>query len=167
MPPHTNETGKGKPQIFIGADHAGFLLKSALVSHLRDLGYAVEDLGAPEFNADDDYPDFITPCAERVAATPDSFGVIIGSSGQGEAMAANRTKGIRAGVFYGEPAMAQTDTDGNVLDVITSLRRHNDANMLSLGAGFLEEDEAKRAVERFISTPFSGEERHKRRISKF
>ena len=143
-------------KIFFAADHAGFALKNALIDYARSLGHDAEDLGAFTEDPQDDYPDFVTSCAYKVAATAGSFGVILGKSGQGEAMAANRIKGVRAAVYYGGPHEA-----------VSLAREHNDANVLSLGAGFIREEEAKEAVALFLSTPFSGEERHIRRLEKF
>jgi ribose 5-phosphate isomerase B len=105
------------------------------------------------FNPADDYPNFILPCAKKVAATPESRGVVLGGSGQGEAMAANRIKGVRAAVYYGGP-----------MDIIKLSRLHNDANVLSLGARFVSVEEAQSALELWLKTPFSEEERHARRI---
>jgi ribose 5-phosphate isomerase B len=153
-------------KIYIAADHAGYELKEALVPFITSLGHEVEDCGAASLNEGDDYPDMVRPCAEKVVETPGSFGVVIGASGQGEAMAANRVPGARAAVYYGEAARPQTDVDGDTLGIIESARAHNDANILSLGARFLTEEEAKDAVSLFLSTPFSGEERHIRRIEK-
>ena len=155
------------PKVYLASDHAGYELRQALVSYIGALGHEVEDLGAHHFDASDDYPDFITPCAKKVAGEPGSFGIILGASGQGEAMAANRIPGVRAAVFYGAPASSQTDAGGRELDLIQSVREHNDANMLALGARFVTEEEAKEAVRAFLSTPFSGEERHVRRLNKF
>lgn len=155
------------PKVYLASDHAGFALKGTLVKELRSLGYEAEDLGAAKLDPDDDYPDFILPCAKRVAKEPGSFGIILGGSGEGEAMVANRVKGVRAAVFYGHAPHPQTDETGLVLDVITSARMHNDANILSLGARFLNETQAKEAVKHFLETAFSGEERHRRRIAKF
>ena len=155
------------PKVYFASDHAGFDLKNALVEHVRALGRDVEDMGALVLNTEDDYPDFITPCAKKVAAEQGSLGIIIGGSGQGEAMAANRIAGVRAAVFYGEPPHPQTDAAGAVLDMGTSIRAHNDANILSLGARFLSEADAKAVVDRFLTTPFSGGERHRRRLAKF
>ncbi len=154
-------------KIYLASDHAGFALKEALKPFLAEQNHDVHDCGANELNQDDDYPDYVTPCAERVAADPGSVGIIFGASGQGEAMTANRVKGIRAGVFYGSAGTSQTDASGNQLGMIESLRSHNDANILSLGARFLSEDEAKEVVTTFLSTPFSSDPRHARRISKF
>jgi ribose 5-phosphate isomerase B len=160
-------------KVYLASDHAGFALKGALLAYVAELGHEVEDVGPHELNPGDDYPDFILPCAEKVAAgnvpgdPASTFGIVVGGSGQGEAMAANRVKGARAAVFYGPAPRPQTDEDGDTLDLISSARIHNDANMLSLGARFLSEDEAKQAVKRFLDTPFSAEERHVRRIAKF
>lgn len=160
-------------KVYLASDHAGFALKNALVEYVRALGYEASDLGAHMLEPGDDYPDFTLPCAEKVAAEnvpgepAGTFGIVVGGSGQGEAMAANRVKGVRAAVFYGPAARPQTDEDGETLDLISSARIHNDANILSLGARFLSEDEAKQAVKRFLETPFSNEARHVRRIAAF
>jgi ribose 5-phosphate isomerase B len=143
------------PKIYFASDHAGFELKEKLVAFVRGLGYEVEDCGAFSFNPEDDYPDFITPCAQKVAEG-NSRGVILGKSGEGEAMCANRAKGIRATVFYG----------GNS-EIIQLAREHNNANMLSLGAYFLTEAEARNAVQQFLELPFSASTRHARRLAKF
>ena len=143
-------------KIFLATDHAGFELKEKLKPFLQKLGYEVEDFGAYELNPEDDYPDFIVPAMKTVAENLGSFGIILGGSGQGEAIVANRIKGIRAVVYYGGKE-----------EIIKLSREHNDANVLSLGARFLSEDEAKEAIELWLRTPFSGEERHLRRIKKF
>lgn len=155
------------PKVYIATDHAGYTLKEVLVPYIGTLRYEVEDLGAHTLDMNDDYPDVVTPCAQKVAEEEGSFGVILGASGQGEAMAANRIPGVRAAVFYGTPAGEQQDANGASLSLIASVRAHNDANILSLGARFLTEDEAKEAVKSFLSTPFSGDERHIRRLGKF
>ena len=143
-------------KIYLGTDHAGFELKEKLKPFLAELGHEVEDLGAFVYDKDDDYPDFISKVASTVSNEAESRGIIFGKSGQGEAMVANRHAGIRAGVFYG----------GN-LEILKLLREHNNSNILSLGAGFISEDEAKEALKIWLETPFSGDERHIRRISKF
>ncbi len=143
-------------KIYIGTDHAGYELKNKLKTFLSELGHTVEDKGPFAYDAQDDYPDFITPVAQAVAAEEGSFGVILGGSGQGEAMCANRIKGARAALYYGkEPS------------IITLAKEHNNANILSLGARFLTEDEAKEAIKLFLETPFTNDERHVRRIAKF
>lgn len=142
-------------KIYISTDHAGFELKESLVPFLKSLGHEVEDVGAHTFEALDDYPDFIRPAAEAVASNPGSRGIILGGSGQGEAMCANRVRGVRAAVYYGGP-----------LDIVVLSREHNDANILSLGARFVDEDEAQKAVRLWLETSFTGEEKHTRRIKK-
>jgi len=159
-------------KIYFAADHAGFALKNALVEQVRTLGYEIEDLGAHTLDAEDDYPDFVTPCAEKVAALTGTFGIIVGGSGQGEAMCANRIHGIRAAVFYGEERVtAALDVEGghseDGFDSVRLARRHNDANVLSIGARFVGGEEASRAVHIFLDTPFSGAPRHVRRLAKF
>ncbi|HYF28764.1 MAG TPA: RpiB/LacA/LacB family sugar-phosphate isomerase, partial [Candidatus Paceibacterota bacterium] len=134
------------PKVFIASDHAGFELKQELVPYIGTLGgYDPCDIGAFELDPDDDYPTYILPCARRVAGEPGSLGIVLGASGQGEAMAANRIEGIRCAVFYGAPRGTQTDAGGNELDLVASVRAHNDANMLSLGARFITLDEARAA----------------------
>lgn len=146
--------------IYLGADHAGFALKQKIKEFLEKAGYTIADMGAYANNDGDDYPDFILAVAEAVAGDCikgiDSRGIVFGGSGQGEAMAANRIDGVRAAVFYGGPK-----------DIIALSREHNDANVLSLGARFISEQEALDAVKLWLATLFSNEERHKRRIMKF
>lgn len=142
-------------KIYLATDHAGFELKEYLKKHLVMLEYDVEDCGAFVNDPQDDYPDFIEIAALKVAQTPTAKGIVIGGSGQGEAMAANKVKGIRAAVYYG----------GNE-ELVKLSREHNDANILSLGARFLSQEEALDVVKLWIKTPFSQDERHKRRIEK-
>lgn len=141
--------------IYIGSDHAGYELKEKLKIFLKELGYEINDKGAFKLDNQDDYPDFIVPVAESVSFSKDNFGIILGGSGEGEAMSANKIDGIRATEYYG----------GN-LEIIKVSREHNDANILSLGARFITEEEAKKAVKLFLETKFSGDERHIRRINK-
>lgn len=159
-------------KVFFAADHAGFTLKNALLEHVRTLGHEVEDLGAFELNSEDDYPDFITPLAERIAEEPDARGIIVGGSGQGEAMCANRIKGVRAAVFYGPMRVtAALEVEGgrseDGFDAVRLPRRHNDANVLSIGARFVSAEEADEAVRIFLETPASDSPRHARRLAKF
>lgn len=154
-------------KIFIASDHAGFALKSILVPFLMEEGYEVTDCGAASLDEHDDYPDFVAPCAKLVAEHAGSFGIVIGASGQGEAMVANRVSGIRAAVYYGAPAGTQTDMAGHTLTMLESVRAHNDANILSLGARFITVDDAKSAIRAFLAAPFSNEDPHQRRIAKF
>lgn len=157
---------------YLAADHAGYELKEKLKIFLSGLGHEVVDLGASSFDADDDYPDFVVPAAKAVAAGVGSFGVVIGGSGQGEAMAANRVPGVRAAVFYGPRIPVATidalgTTSVDPFEIVRLEREHNDANVLSIGARFVTEEDATEALEIFLSTPFSGDERHARRIAKF
>ena len=152
-------------KIYLGTDHAGYELKNKLRDYLTGLGHEVDDKGPFAFDKEDDYPDFVRPCAEAVASDAESIGIVLGASGQGEAMCANRVPGARCALYYGK-AGSQTDMSGLTLDMISSTRQHNHANMLSLGARFLSEEEAKSAVDTFIKTAFSNEERHARRVAK-
>src|SRR5262249_16953376 len=145
-------------------DHAGFEAKEELRAHLSGLGHDVEDCGAFELEEGDDYPDYITPCARQVAEHGCAFGIVFGASGQGEAMAANRVQGVRCAVYYGAAKAPQTDAGGASLDLISSVRAHNDANMLSFGARFLTLDDMRETAEAFLAAKFSGEERHVRRL---
>ena len=143
-------------KIFIASDHAGFELKKFLAERLFLAGHDVRDLGPKEFNPEDDYPDFVSLVAEEISREPSSVkGIVIGASGQGEAMCANKFYGVRAAVYYG----------GNQ-DIIKFSREHNDANILSLGATFLSPAETMIAVTLWLATPFSGDERHRRRLQK-
>ena len=146
--------------VHIGADHAGFELKEALVNYLRKLKYEVIDHGAHVYDEFDDYPDFVAPVGEAVSSHPNGVkGIVIGGSGQGEAMVANQFPNVRAVVFYGNKVFQGSD-------IIKLSRQHNDANVLSLGARFLTTGEAKDAVRVWLTTPFSGEYKHIRRIKK-
>lgn len=146
-----------KPVVYFAADHWGFELIPELVAFVRDeLGLDTEHCGPFEYDAGDDYPDFIQNAARQVAEDPEGRrAIIFGKSGQGEAMCANRFPGVRAAVYYGGPT-----------EIITLSREHNNANVLSLGAGFLSLEEAKEAIQSWLTTEFSGEERHIRRIEK-
>lgn len=152
-------------KIYLGSDHAGFELKQELSAMLERAGHEIIDKGAFVRDSEDDYPDFVFPVAKEVADDPESRGIVIGGSGQGEAMAANRVAGVRAAVYYGDVG-EQTDADGNDMDMVTSTRAHNDANVLSIGARFVDEKQAKEAVTKWLDTPFSGEKRHERRNRK-
>lgn len=138
-------------RVHIGGDHAAWDLKNALVAALRADGHDVVDHGAHAYDAQDDYPVFCLPAAEAVAAEPGSLGVVLGGSGNGEQIAANKVKGIRAALVY--------DADTAEL-----ARLHNNANVVSIGGRKHSEDEAIELVRVFLATPYSGEERHTRRI---
>lgn len=140
-------------KVYLGADHGGYSLKEELKKYLASLGYEIEDMGAGNLDPNDDYTDFIIPVAKKVASTGDSLGVVIGRSGNGEAIAANKINGIRAALCLNK-TMAEKAKD------------HNNANILSLGADYITSEEAKKIVQRFLDTPFSNEERHIRRLKK-
>lgn len=158
--------------IVFASDHAGFELKKKLIEYVETLGYETADRGAFEFNPEDDYPDFIAPAASEVSKNPETTrAIILGGSGQAEAFVANRFPNVRAALFYGL-AIAKTavDVSGRTstdsYEIVRLARLHNNANILSLSSRFLSEDEAKQAVKIFLETPFSGDERHVRRIKK-
>jgi ribose 5-phosphate isomerase B len=139
-------------RVYLGSDHAGYDLKQRLVEHLTSSGHEVVDCGPHVFDAEDDYPPFVLLAASRVAADPGSAGIVIGGSGNGEAIAANKVRGIRAGLAFSD-------------DTARLTREHNDANVLSLGARMYDEETALRFADIFLSTAFSGDERHVRRIA--
>lgn len=141
--------------IYLASDHAGFELKEKIETFLKASGYDVEDVGPYKYDPNDDYPDLIYPAAKKVAQTSGARGIIFGKSGQGEAAVANKVRGIRAVVYYGSRP-----------EIIELSRKHNDANVLSIAAGFVSEEEAKQAIEKWLNTEFSLEERHVRRIKK-
>ena len=141
-------------KIHIATDHAGLDLKNIIRDYLISKGHEVTDHGAHEYDALDDYPDYIFPCAKAVASDLESRGIILGGSGQGEAMAANRVKGVRAAVFYNGP-----------VEIVKLSREHNNANILSLGARFMTEDEIYDVIEMWLDESFGGG-RHQRRIDK-
>ena len=141
-------------KIFLAADHAGFELKEFLSNHLIQLEYNVEDCGAYEMDSTDDYPDFIIPAAQKVARDTDSRGIIMGGSGQGEAIAANRIAGVRAAVYYDGP-----------IDIVRLSRSHNNANILSLGARFISNEKAVEVIKMWFNEPYEGG-RHQKRIDK-
>ncbi|MEO5635053.1 MAG: RpiB/LacA/LacB family sugar-phosphate isomerase [Candidatus Paceibacterota bacterium] len=150
-------------KIFIGTDHAGYGLKEQLVFSLRDQGYEVEDMGAHEYDEHDDYPDFVIPVAREISKDPENAkGIIIGATGQGEAIAANKFPHVRAIVYYGKSECVVDDES----DILTRSRLHNDANILSLGARYITEDTVVGIVNTWLNTPYSGDERHVRRLGK-
>jgi len=141
--------------IYLASDHAGYELKEAIKKMLSEESIEHEDIGAASYDEKDDFPDFIIPCAEKVASNADNLGIIIGGSGQGEAIAANKVKGIRTAIYYGGPD-----------EIVKLSKEHNNSNILSLGARFLTKEEAISAVKLWLNTEFSGDERHIRRIKK-
>jgi ribose 5-phosphate isomerase B len=142
-------------KIYLGADHAGFGLKEEIRRFLVEEGHTVNDLGANREIPDDDYPDYMQLVAEHIAKEEDTFGILFGGSGQGEAMVANRITGARAAVWYGKNDK-----------IVTLSREHNNANILSIGARFVSTEEAKHAITLWLETPFSYDPRHERRIDK-
>lgn len=146
---------QNRRQVYLATDHAGFELKEAIKTHLDENGFPVNDLGAHAYDPADDYPSFMHAAAKAVAESPhEACAIIFGGSGQGEAIVANRYAGVRAVVYNTEN-----------LELITLSREHNDANVLSIGARFVSEAAACEAVDLWLKTPFSGDERHVRRIS--
>ncbi|WP_433387054.1 ribose-5-phosphate isomerase [Micromonospora sp. KLBMP9576] len=139
-------------RVYLGSDHAGFELKVHLVNHLTKEGYDVVDVGPHAFDPDDDYPAFCLHTGDRVVADGGSLGVVIGGSGNGEQIAANKVAGVRAALAW------STDT-------AQLAREHNDANVVAVGARQHTLDEATAIVEAFLTTPFSGNDRHARRIA--
>ena len=140
-------------KIYISSDHAGFKLKEHVKRFLTEKGYDIKDFGALEYDGLDDYPDFILPAAKYISEHK-LIGIIFGGSGQGEAMAANRIKGIRAAVFYNGPD-----------EIVELSRLHNNANILSIGARFVSNQEVEKIIELWLSTDFE-EGRHEKRINK-
>lgn len=162
-------------KVYFAADHSAFDLKGVLMEHVRQLStaarpYDIEDCGAFSFDKADDYPDFVGRAGQLLAADAaqgiESRAIVLGASGQGEAMAMNRFRGVRCAVFYSNPRVTQTDMAGKELDLLSSTREHNNANALSLAARFLTLEEAKEAVAAWLSFAFSGDVRHARRIQK-
>ena len=142
-------------RVYLASDHAGYELKNQIRDFLAKEGYEIEDLGPSSYDANDDYPDLIRPAAEKISQNPEDRAIILGGSGQGEAMVSNRYKNVRAAVYYG----------GN-RDIIKLSREHNNANVLSFGARFVTTEEALQVAKLWLETPFSSEERHHRRVKK-
>jgi ribose 5-phosphate isomerase B len=138
-------------RIHIGGDHAAYELHQFLLAHLRDAGHDVVDHGPFAYDAQDDYPVFVLRAAEAVAAEEGSLGVVLGGSGNGEQIAANKVRGIRAALAYNA-------------ELASLAREHNNAQVVSIGARFTSEDVAKEIVDTFVSTAFTDEERHSRRL---
>jgi ribose 5-phosphate isomerase B len=139
-------------RVYIGSDHAGFELKTHLVEHLRGLGHEVVDVGAATYDPEDDYPSYCVEAARRTIADDGSLGIVLGGSGNGEQIAANKVPGCRAALAWS-------------VETATLAREHNDAQVVAVGARMHSTELATGIVEAFLSTPFSGGERHKRRIA--
>ena len=140
-------------RIHIGSDHAGLELKAELVKHLTNNGHDVTDHGPDEYDALDDYPDFCIPAAVAVAKDPSSLGIVLGGSGNGEQMAANKVKGIRAALAWS-------------IETAKLAKDHNNANVIAVGGRMHEISFVKEIIDAFIGQPFSNDERHVRRIKK-
>jgi ribose 5-phosphate isomerase B len=138
-------------RVYLGADHAGFELKNHLVKHLRDAGHDVVDVGPAGFDPQDDYPPYCIETARRVVADDGSLGVVIGGSGNGEQIAANKVAGCRSALTWS-------------VETARLSRQHNNAQVAGVGARMHTTEEATAIVEAFLATPFSGDERHARRI---
>src|SRR5689334_13196787 len=138
-------------RVYLGADHAGFELKQAVIEHLRGAGHEPIDCGAYVYDAEDDYPAFCIAAAEKTLSDPDSLGIVIGGSGNGEQIAANKVPGIRCALAWS-------------VETATLARQHNNAQVMGIGGRMHTEAEALAMVDAFISTPFSQAERHQRRI---
>lgn len=142
-----------KMKVFLGTDHAGFELKEKIKSYLSENGYEVQDCGAFAFDKNDDYPDFISKASIGVSKNPNSKGIVFGKSGAGEAIVANKIKGIRCVLGFNK-------------ENVELSRLHNDVNVLSLGSTFVSEELAKELAKIFLETKFTNEDRHIRRIKK-
>lgn len=158
--------------IYLASDHAGFELKNKIKAFLEQKGNQTEDCGAFSFDPTDDYPDFIKKAAEAVSKNPEDRAIIFGGSGEGEAMVANRYPNVRAAVFYGpvmpqQPIDAQGHESRDPYELVLLSRKHNDSNILSIGARFVKEEEALKAVELWLITPFSNKPAHERRNKEF
>jgi ribose 5-phosphate isomerase B len=139
-------------RVYLGSDHAGFELKARLIEHLTEQGHDAVDCGAHAFDAEDDYPPFCITAGARTVADPGSLAIVIGGSGNGEQIAANKVTGVRAALVWSD-------------ETARLAREHNDANVISIGARNHPEADALRFVDLFLATPFSEGERHKRRIA--
>ena len=139
-------------RMHLASDHAGFELKSAVAEHLSARGFAVVDHGAAAFDPDDDYPGYCAAAAAAVVTDPGSLGVVIGGSGNGEQIAANKVHGVRAALAWN-------------LETARLARLHNDANVVAIGARMHDTEVALAIVDAFVDEPFSGDARHVRRIA--
>lgn len=152
-------------KVYFASDHAGYALKQKLLPFVASLGYETEDCGAHAYEEGDDFPDWISKAAKLVSENYDvAKAIVLGGSGQGEAIVANRFPRVRAVVFNGQ--YVPPGENREVPNEIALSREHNDANILSLGARFLSDEEAMNAVKLWLSTPFTEDERHVRRIAK-
>lgn len=139
-------------KIHIGSDHAGLEFKAVIIAHLKKSGHVVTDHGPHEFDSQDDYPVFCIPTALATASDPSSFGIVLGGSGNGEQIAANKVKGVRAALVWS-------------LETAKLAREHNNANVISIGQRMHDQAFCLDLVDTFLATPFSADERHVRRIN--
>lgn len=158
-------------KVYLATDHTGLELKNTIMAYLEQSGFEVEDCGAYEYDKDDDYPDFIGKAAEAVSKDPESRGIILGGSGQGEAMVANKFKNVRCALFYTpalpvHPINIEGDMSTDPFEMLKLTREHNDANMLSIGFRFVKEEDVLKAVTIFLEAPGATAERHLRRVKK-
>lgn len=161
-------------KVALTTDHTGLAygeVYSQIRAFLAELGHEVHDLGPRELDMQDDYPDLIAPAARAVAAGACDAAIIMGGSGQGEAMAANRVAGVRCTLFYGtalakQPIDAEGRQSEDPYEILRLSRQHNHANVLSLAARFLTPEEMKQAIRVWLDTPYSTDERHLRRVQK-
>lgn len=152
--------------IYLATDHRGFELKEQIKQWLGEWGLEYIDCGATSLNPDDDYPDFIAQAATKVAQDPvGNRGIVLGATGQGEAMVCNRRAGVRAAVYYGPSFAEASDGRGALREIIVMSREHNAANVLAVGAAFVGAD-FKEMLKLWLDTPFTEEPRHVRRIAK-
>lgn len=158
-------------KLALSTDHAGFTQLQKLNSYLQSQGHECHNYGPASFDPDDDYPDFIKPAAQAVANGECQMGIIMGGSGQGEAMAANRIKGVRCAVYYG-PAVASgiIDAQGHQnqdpYEILRLSREHNDANMLSIASRFVSDTEIEKVASLWLSIVYPAVANHARRIQK-
>ena len=138
-------------RIYLGADHAGFEMKNVIKNHLNNKGFEVVDCGALEYDAQDDYPAYCIDAARKVVDDEGSLGIVLGGSGNGEQIAANKVPGARCALAWS-------------VDTATLAREHNNAQLIGLGGRMHSEEEALAIVDAFVSQPWSGEQRHQRRI---
>jgi ribose 5-phosphate isomerase B len=156
--------------VFIAADHAGFEMKEFIEDRLAEHGFKIFDLGAHEYDQHDDYTTIVRPVRDKLLSDHHARAIVFCGSGQGEGMVLNRTHGVRAAVFYGPRSaivpieIENTSPSVDGYDAIRLARLHNDANALCIGARFMTTDEAYRAAMLFLGTPFSGTDRHARRV---
>ena len=159
-------------KVFLASDHAGLTLKEFIKNELANSGHEVVDCGATLVDPNDDYPDFISRAAEKVSKDPEnSRGIIFGGSGQGEAMVANKFKGVRCALFYSkalavEPINIEGDMSTDPFEILILTREHNWANMLSIGFRFVKQEDIFKAVEIWLNASDPKHERHKRRVEK-